>query len=122
MHNWHMPTERYTPLRNFVKRHGGIRVAAHGPLRDQLIDWAVEEFPLDAPDDQKEEVLAARLRVRGREKYGSIILSILLGVMVQLICHYIVEWWKKHHSHQVLMEGWQYAAKNPGLPPPPKAA
>ena len=114
--------ERYTPLRNFVKRNGGIRVAAHGALRDQLIDWAVEEFPSDAPPDRMEEVLAARLRVRGREKYGSIILSILLGVMVQIIVHYIVEWWKRHHSHQVLMEGWQRAAKNPDLPPPPKAA
>jgi hypothetical protein len=91
------------------------------PVTDKTLA-EVEEFPLDAPDDQKEEVLAARLLVRGREKYGSIILSILLGVMVQLIVHWIVEWWKKHHSHQVLMEGWQYAAKNPGLPPPPKAA
>lgn len=113
--------ERYTPLKNFVRRNGGIRVAAHGALRDQLIDWAVEEFPIDAPDDRKEEVLAARLRVRGRE-YGSIVLSILLGVMINLIVHYIVEWWKRHHSHQVLMEGWQRAAKNPDVPPPPKAA
>lgn len=110
----------YTPLREFVSRQGGIRVSMHGPLRDQLVDWCVEEFPLDAPPERMREVLSARVRLRAREEYGSVIAALLISVLAQLIVKLVIEWWKKTHSHRVLMIGWQAQIKNaktsPNLP------
>ena len=91
-----------------------MRLAIHGDLRDQLVEMAVQEFPFDAPDDKKAEVLAARLKRRAREQYGSVIAMILIGILVNLITKAIIEWWKKNHSHRVLMYGW-YAEANPNL-------
>jgi hypothetical protein len=113
---------QYKPLKTFVARHGGTRLAMHTTLRDQLVDMAVQEFPVDAPDDKKAEVLAARLRVRVREKYGSFIVTILVGIVVNLVCRIIVEWWKKHHSHQVLMYGWHAEANTKLEAPRPDQA
>lgn len=108
----------YQPLKDFVIRRGGMRLAMHGGVRDRLVEMAVEEFPIDAPDDQKVEVLAARLRLRAREQYGSVIAMLLIGVLVQLITKLIVEWWKKNHSHKVLIYGWKRnAKKNSDVPP-----
>lgn len=108
--------DRYRPLKDYVAREGGIRLAMHGGLRDQLVEMAVEEFPVDAPADKVEEVLAARLRLRVKEKYGSVILAILIQVAVNMIVKLVVEWWRKRHPHKVLMEGWR-AQANSDLPP-----
>lgn len=116
-----MPAYAYTPLREFVARQGGIRVSMHGALRDQLVDWCIEEFPLDAPPERMQEVLSARVRLRARDKYGSVIAAILISVLAQLIVKIVIEWWKRKHSHQVLMAGWHQQAadakKNPNIPP-----
>jgi hypothetical protein len=102
-----MPDARYEPLKKFVSRAGGIRLSTHPALRDQLVEWAVEEFPIDADADRVEEVLTARIRRRARDKYGSVIAAILISVLAQLIVKAIIAWWKKNHSHKVLMYGWQ---------------
>lgn len=102
----------YTPLRDFVTRQGGIRVSMHGALRDQLVEWCVEEFPIDAPPERMYEVLSARVRLRARDKYGSVIAAILISVLAQLIVKAVIEWWRKNHSHRVLMTGWQQQARN----------
>jgi hypothetical protein len=112
-------SQAYEPLKKFVARAGGIRLSTHPALRDQLVEWAVEDFPIDAPPERMEEVLAARLRLRSRDKYGSVIAAILISVLAQLIVKAIVAWWLKRHSHRVLMIGWQEQAsakKNPDLP------
>lgn len=114
-----MPAADYKTLKDYVSRAGGMRLAMHGTLRDQLVEMAVEEFPFDAPDEKRVEVLAARLRVRARERYGSVIAMILVSVIANLIAKLIVEWWRKHHSHKVLMYGWHKNAQaRPNLPPP----
>lgn len=105
-----MNRERYVPLKAYVRRHGGARLSLHPRLRDQLTDIAVEEFPFDATDETGPDVLAARLRIRARETYGSILTMIIVGIIVDLICKVIWEWWKKRHAHQVLMRGWHDAA------------
>lgn len=113
-----MPDADYKTLKDYVSRTGGMRMSMHGQLRDQLVEMAVEEFPFDAPDDRRVEVLAARLRVRARERYGSVVVMILVSVLANLIAKLIVEWWKKHHSHKVLMYGWhKYAKANSDVPP-----
>ena len=108
---------QYRPLKDYVARKGGARLAMHGGVRDRLVEMAVEEFPLDAPVDMKEEVLRARLRVRVRKEYGSIIATILIGVMINVIVKLITEWWFSRNSHRVLMEGWTHALAAARLPP-----
>lgn len=108
----------HKPLKEYVARAGGMRLSMHQTLRDQLVDMAVAEFPFDAPDDRRVEVLAARLRVRAREKYGSILAMILVSVLANLIARLIVEWWRKHHSNRVLMYAWhRHAEKNSNVAP-----
>lgn len=106
----------YEPLRRFVRDRCGPRLAMHGGLRDQIVEWAVADFPVEADDDEKTEILRSRLHARAKEKYGSIIAMLIIGVLVNLITKAIMEWWKKHHSHQVLMAGW-HAETNTDLPP-----
>jgi hypothetical protein len=110
---------RYDSLKTYVARAGGIRLSAHPALRDRLVEWAVEEFPTDAPPDRMAEVLSARLRLRARDQYGSVIAALLISVLAQLIVKAVVEWWKRRQAHQVLMVGWQEQAraeKNTDLP------
>ena len=106
------------PLKDYVARKGGARLAMHGGVRDRLVEMAVEEFPLDAPVDMKEEVLRARLRVRVRKEYGSVVAMILIGVLVNVITRLVLEWWFNRNSHRVLMEGWTHALAAARLPPP----
>ena len=113
-----MPAKSET-LKTSVPRAGGIRLATHPALRDQLVEWAVEDFPADAPPERMQEVLSARLRLRARDKYGSVIAAILISILAQLIVKAIVAWWKRRQAHQVLLIGWQEQAraeKNPDLP------
>lgn len=100
---------QYRPLKDFVSRKGGARLAMHGGIRDRLVDLAVEEFPFDAPFDRKEEVLRARLRIRVRKEYSSVAAMILIGVLVNVITRLVLEWWFNRSSHRVLMEGWNHA-------------
>lgn len=112
-----MPDERYKPLKRFIARAGGVRLGMHQTLRDQIVELSVAEFPFDAPDDRKAEVLAARVRKRARERYDSIVAMILIGVLVNLITKIIVEWWKRNHTNQALMRGW-HAEATADVPPP----
>jgi hypothetical protein len=104
----------YEPLKRYVSRAGGVRLSTHPSLRDRIVEWAVEEFPVDAPPDKIAEVLTARLRIRVRDQYESIIASILLGVLIQLIVRAVVAWWNRNNTHKVLMRGWR-AEANPDV-------
>ncbi len=108
---------QYRPLKDFVARKGGNRLALHAGIRDRLVDMAVEEFPVDAPPDLKEEVLRARMRRRVRTEYGSVMAMILIGVLVNVITRLVLEWWFDRNSHRVLMQGWNHAVAAARLPP-----
>lgn len=103
----------YEPLKKYVRREGGMRLSMHGPVRDKLVEWAVEEFPADAPDEKLAEVLTARLRVRARQKYGSILLAIALGVLIQLVVNAIVRWIESRRSNRAAIAEWSASAKTP---------
>lgn len=108
---------QYRPLKDYVARKGGARLAIHGGIRDRLVEMAVEEFPTTAPLDRKEEVLRAKMRIRVRKEYGSVIATILIGVLVNVIVRLVTEWWFERNGHRVLMEGWQSAVAAAGVPP-----
>lgn len=100
----------YASLKRHVERAGGIRLSMHGRARDRLVEMAVEEWPVGCEPVHLEEVLAARLRRRVRQEYGSVVAMILIGVVVNLVVKLIVEWWFQKTSHRVLMEGWNAVA------------
>lgn len=100
----------YRPLKAFVTSRGGMRMAMHPRMRDSLIEAAVEEFPTDASPDTVTEVLAARMRIRVRKQYGSVVAMLLISALVNVIVKLVVEWWLDRNSHRVLMEGWRRSA------------
>ncbi len=103
----------YTPLKTYVAKRGGLRLSSHSRLRDRLIEMAVEEWPVGCDPTRVEEVLKARMAIRVRKQYGSILAMFLIGVLVNAIAKLVVEWWFSRDSHRVLMLGWrQNAAGN----------
>lgn len=106
-----MAAEKYQSLKDFVEARGGVRMAYHRAARNRLVEMAVEEFPLDTPAEKMLDVLNARMRVRIRKEYGSVIAMLLISVLANLIARAVIEWWKNHRSHRVTMIGWQEEAR-----------
>lgn len=106
-----MPDASYTPLRQYIRRHGGLRLSAAGAMRERLVAMAVEECPVDADDDVGAEVLAARMRIRLRSQYGSVVALLAISVLANLIARLVWRWYVERHSHRVLIHGWQRRAK-----------
>lgn len=107
-----MAAPLYSPLKTFVASKGGVRLSMHGPLRDRLVELAVENWPVDCEPERLQEVVAAKLRIAIRNKYGSILATFLISVLVQMIARLVVEWWLNRQSHRVLMQGWARAAQS----------
>jgi hypothetical protein len=113
MHHGDLPrmaAEKYQSLKDFVESRCGARGGFHRGIRNRLTEIAVEEFPSDATPDTVLEVLNARMRVRIRQEYGSIVAMLLISVLANLIARAVWEWWKNHRSHRVTMAGWQEEA------------
>jgi hypothetical protein len=101
----------YQPLKERVRKVGGIRLAMHPQLRDQLTEAAVLEWPAGCDADKIFDVLSARLRIRARKKYGSVIAVILLSAFINALVRIVIDWWMERDSHRVLMTGWNIRAK-----------
>lgn len=100
----------YSSLKKRVEKSGGLRLAAHGSLRDQIVDLAVLEWPQGCPADKLFEVLHARVARKlrhGRSRMMGMFLSVMMVKPVARIC---VEWYLEKSSHRVLMEGWRAKA------------
>ena len=108
-----MASEKYGPVKAYVLRRGPMRLALHGPLRDRLVEMAVEEWPVGCDPDRIEEVLRARMGMRLREQYGSVVAIILLSALANIVVRLVLEWWFSRESHQVLMYGWARQAQRP---------
>lgn len=99
----------YEPIKNYVRCHGGLRLAVQGRLRDRLVEYGVEHWP-DGDRDLK-EVLRARMRVFIRKEYSSVIATLLISAMVNVIVKLMINWWLDRQSNRVLMKGWYLRAK-----------
>jgi hypothetical protein len=108
MRNWKMPPAdaTYRPLKAFVASRSNSRLRLHGSLRDRMIEAIVEEWPVGCPPDRVEEVVTARMKIRLREQYGSVVAMFLLSILVNALVKLIIEWWFDRESHRVLMVGW----------------
>lgn len=102
--------EKFRPLKDFVARRGGLRLSLHGRLRDQIVEAIVEEWPESCEPSQVEQVVKARMKVRLRKQYSSVIGVLLLSALVNIIVKLVVEWWLDRNSHRVLMHGWRAGA------------
>jgi hypothetical protein len=96
----------YAPLKTYVAKRGGFRLAAHSKLRDRLIEMAVDEWPETCDPTMLVDVLKARMRIRVRKEYGSVLAMFIISVLVNAIAKIVVEWWFSRDSHRVLMMGW----------------
>ena len=96
----------YRPLKSFVITRGGNRMRMHAPLRDNLIEAIVEEWPVGCHPDKIEEVVIARMKLRLRRQYGSVVAMFLISVLLQALVKLVIEWWFARESHRVLMVGW----------------
>lgn len=105
-----MAAEKYRPLKDFVEARCGTRGGFHRGIRNRLAEIAVEEFPTDAPAEKCLEVLNARMRVRIRQEYGSVVAMLIISVFANLIARAVWEWWKRNRTNKVVMAGWKEEA------------
>lgn len=109
---------RYPPLKKRIWQSGGLRLAMHGRIADQIADAVVAMWPLECDDDKLEEVVRARIAVHLRKRYGGWLAAFLISVLANQIVKIIVEWWRERDSHRVLLEGWcRRAQETQDLPP-----
>ena len=106
-----MHDSRYRPLMDYVARKGGMRLSMHGGLRDQIVEAIVADWPSDCPVERVEEVVRARMAVRLRKRYGSVLTALLLSAFVNVIIRLVLDWWIERRSHRVLMDGWRLNAQ-----------
>lgn len=102
----------HAPLKQYVSKRGGFRLASHTRLRDRLVDMAIEEWPESCDPDKIRDVLKARMGIRVRKEYGSILAMFIISVLVNAIAKIVVEWWFARDSHRVLMLGWHRNASD----------
>jgi hypothetical protein len=103
--------DSYKPLKKYIAAHGGPTLRMHGKMLDRLTHAVVEEWPVGCPIDRIEEVVVARMRVRLRAQYGSVIAMFLIGVLVNALVRIIIDWWLARESHKILMAGWAQQAQ-----------
>lgn len=109
---------RYPPLKKRLWGRGGLRLAMHGRVADQIADAVVSMWPSGCPDGQIEEVVRARIAVHLRKRYGGFLATFLISVVANQIVRIIIEWWRERDSHRVLMEGWSRRAQETQDVPP----
>jgi hypothetical protein len=113
----------YRPLKSYVARRGGYRLACRARLRDQIVDQIVADWPCGCPVEVIDNVVRAKASVRVKNKYGTgIVATLLLSAFINVIVKLVMEWWFERDSHRVLMRGWatkaqQNAAQNPDVSP-----
>lgn len=101
-----MAATKFGPLKAFVLRRAPMRLALHGSLRDSLVEQIVEEWPVGCQPDRIEEVVRARMSVRLRERYGSVVAVFILSALANVLIRIILEWWFSAPENRTLMAEW----------------
>ena len=100
-------------LKSHVERVGGIRLATHGGLRDQIVDAIVQEWPRGCDPTRIEEVLVAKVSRRVKKNKNRIYGLFVCCMIVRPAVRAALEWYYAKASNRVLMEGWSAkASKN----------
>lgn len=94
-------------LKDRVAKDGGIRLASHGSMRDQIVDLVVSEWPKECPREQLTEVLHARVSMIVRSGRPSMYSLFIIHMMVRPIVRICVDWYFEKSAHMILMEGWR---------------
>lgn len=101
---------RYAPMKRRLWQEGGLRLAMHRRVADQIADAVVARWPERCDDETVEEVVRARASIFIRQRYGSWLAMFLISVVLNQVVRIIVEWWREKDSHRTLMEGWRAKA------------
>jgi hypothetical protein len=102
---------KYGPLKAYILRKGPMRLALHGGLRDRLIEQIVSDWPVGCPPEKLEEVIRARVSLRLRERYGSVVAVLLLSALANIVIRLVLDWWFSSESNRVVMAGWVSEAR-----------
>jgi hypothetical protein len=102
----------YAALRDYAVREGGIRQRINPKLRDTIISWIVEDWPVGAREDELAEILMTRISGRLRKKYSSAVLAFILYIVASQLIQIAIEWvLERLENRQMMM---QYHAKASG--------
>lgn len=77
----------------FVMAHSGRRLFGQRKFARRCVEWVADEWP--GPDEER---VAAVIRRRAKEEYGSVVAAILISVLANLIAKAIVAWWRKRQG------------------------
>ena len=94
---------KYQELREYIDKHGDIRVSTHRGLRDKVINWIVEDWPVGSREDELASILMQSMAIRLREKYNSVILTFLLYVVVSQLVKLAIDWFLERLENRQLM-------------------
>lgn len=103
---------RYQELREYIVERGDIRVSTNRGLRDKVINWIVEDWPVGRREDELAEALMHAMAIRLRERYNSVILTFLLYVVVSQLVKLAIDWFLERLENRQLM--MQYHAQASG--------
>ena len=98
---------RYAPLKKFVAKRGGVRLAVRPKIRDELVEFCVDNWP----DDNSEKTMRVKAGNFLRQKYGSILASILIALLVRVIVTLIIEWWTSREENRAAWRVWRTYAE-----------
>lgn len=101
-----MAAQKLGPLKAFVLRRAPMRLALHGSLRDQLVEQIVDDWPVGCPPDRMEEVIRAKMSIRLRERYGSVVAFFILSAIANIVIRLILDWWLSAPENRTLMAEW----------------
>lgn len=91
-------------------------VAAGRPSRkisDELVEMIVADWPGDV-DNLRREV-AVRLKARMRQKYGSVLATILFYVIAEYVMRAVLNWLTNRGENRRLIGEWHRAAAAKGI-------
>jgi len=103
----------YAALREYVLENGGVRQRVNPRLRDQLIGWIVEDWPVGSREDEYAEILMLKLADRMRQQYGSVVLTFLLYIIASQLVKLAIEWvLDRLENREMMMQYHAKASKN----------
>jgi hypothetical protein len=86
------------------------RIAAGRKSRktsDEIVEMIVLDWPGDVPDLRSQ--ISSRLKVRMKQKYGSVLAMLLFYAVAQFAIRAIIDWWFESRRNRESMSEWHRA-------------
>ena len=105
-------------LARHVYRRMPVRAALVGRsqvaqiVRTVVQEWPAEQLLVSRQGSEGEATALAEMeeRIRGRQEYGSVLLTLLLSAVLSTVIRLVLEWWWERGSHRMMMAAWRREA------------